>query len=470
MRKWLLAFPAYLFIICRLAIAQDAAIPSTIETLTLEKVIKIAIENAVATVQAKNNYELTGAQLLQAYGQFLPSLTISATYTPLNSNQRINPTTLPGGQVIFPLFGQQTTSIGFSLNSSLNLFNGLADQAALQNAIHAKEGAGYTLKRAKQDIAFSVAQAYLQILLNQELLSIAQENLKASQERLRQLQEQTRLGARAIADLYQQEAQKAADELAVIRAENTLRNSKLVLIRQARLDPAKEYKFEIPPIDTALLGAEYQDEAKLIAAAQEQRADLKAAQENLMAASWSIAQARSTFMPALNLNFALFTNGFNVFNQSIDGNAIPNPVLPTVAEQLNKQISFNIGLQLSWTIFDRFTTNLRAEQSLINYRNQELQYEDLKIRVVAEVRQALGDYQAALKQLESTSKGLLSAKQAYETIQKRYEVGSATFVEVAAAQAALVRAQSDRAQALFNFTFQKKILEYFLGSVDIDDF
>jgi outer membrane protein len=470
MRKWLLAFPAYLFIICRLAIAQDAAIPSTIETLTLEKVIKIAIENAVATVQAKNNYELTGAQLLQAYGQFLPSLTISATYTPLNSNQRINPTTLPGGQVIFPLFGQQTTSIGFSLNSSLNLFNGLADQAALQNAIHAKEGAGYTLKRAKQDIAFSVAQAYLQILLNQELLSIAQENLKASQERLRQLQEQTRLGARAIADLYQQEAQKAADELAVIRAENTLRNSKLALIRQARLDPAKEYKFEIPPIDTALLGAEYQDEAKLIAAAQEQRADLKAAQENLMAASWSIAQARSTFMPALNLNFALFTNGFNIFNQSIDGNTIPNPVLPTVAEQLNKQISFNIGLQLSWTIFDRFTTNLRAEQSLINYRNQELQYEDLKIRVVAEVRQALGDYQAALKQLESTSKGLLSAKQAYETIQKRYEVGSATFVEVAAAQAALVRAQSDRAQALFNFTFQKKILEYFLGSVDIDDF
>jgi outer membrane protein len=468
MKKWLLTLPAHLCLVSSLAIAQGAA--NTVETLTLEKVIKIAIENAVATAQAKNNYELTGTQLLQAYGQFLPSLAVSATYTPLNSNQRINPTTLPGGQVIFPLFGQQTTSIGFSLNSSLNLFNGLADQAALQNAIHARESAGYTLKRAKQDIAFSVAQAYLQILLNQELLAIAQENLKVSQERLRQLQEQARLGARTIADLYQQEAQKAADELAVIRAENTLRNSKLALIRQARLDPTKEYKFESPPIDTTLLGAEYQDEARLIAVAQEQRADLKAAQESLTAASWAITQARGTFLPALNLNFTLFTNGFSVFNQSIDGNTIPNPVLPTVGEQLNKQISFNIGLQLSWTIFDRFSTNLRAEQALINYRNQELQYEDLKIRVVAEVRQALGDYQAALKQLESTSKGLLSAKQAYETIQKRYEVGSATFVEVAAAQAALVRAQSDRAQALFNFTFQKKILEYFLGSVDIDDF
>jgi outer membrane protein TolC len=58
----------------------------------------------------------------------------------------------------------------------------------------------------------------------------------------------------------------------------------------------------------------------------------------------------------------------------------PSQILcfPTVGEQLNKQISFNIGLQLSWTIFDRFSTNLRAEQALINYRNQELQYEDLK--------------------------------------------------------------------------------------------
>ncbi|MCS7210481.1 MAG: TolC family protein, partial [Chloroherpetonaceae bacterium] len=195
---------------------------------------------------------------------------------------------------------------------------------------------------------------------------------------------------------------------------------------------------------------------------------LRAAKENLEAASWQMAQARSTFFPAVNLNFNLFTSGFNVFSQTIDGDAVPNPVLPSIAEQLGKQVSFNIGLQLSWTLFDRFSTNLRAEQAYIAYRNQELQYEDLKIRVVTEVRQALGDYRAAIQQLESARKGLLAAQQAFETVQKRYEVGSANFVEVAAAQAALVQAQSNQAQALFNFTFQKKVLEYFLGTVDID--
>ncbi|MCS7211352.1 MAG: hypothetical protein NZ844_06925, partial [Chloroherpetonaceae bacterium] len=41
---------------------------TAVETLSLEKAVRLAIENSVATLQAKNNYELTGAQLLQAYG------------------------------------------------------------------------------------------------------------------------------------------------------------------------------------------------------------------------------------------------------------------------------------------------------------------------------------------------------------------------------------------------------------------
>jgi outer membrane protein len=79
----------------------------------------------------------------------------------------------------------------------------------------------------------------------------------------------------------------------------------------------------------------------------------------------------------------------------------------------------------------------------------------------------MGDYNAAVLQLASSEKGLISAKQAYETVAKRYEVGSANFVELITQQAALVQAQSNRAQALFNFTFQKKILEYYLGTIDL---
>ncbi|KER11042.1 MAG: hypothetical protein HY22_00690 [[Candidatus Thermochlorobacteriaceae] bacterium GBChlB] len=449
-----------------LSIAAQSS--QSVETLTLEKSVRIAITNSVAVLQAKGNYELTGVQVLQAYGQFLPSLSASVGYTPIALNQRINPTTLPGGVVIFPLFAQQTTGLNFNIVSSLNLFNGLADQAGLQQALSNNRGSEYTLTRAKQDIAFNVAQGYLQILLNQELLRISQENLKASQERLRQLQEQTRLGSRAIADLYQQEAQKAADELAMIRADNTLRNSKLALLRQLRLEPTKEYEFVQPATDTTMLDEQYKDEQALIAAALESRADIKSSQESVNANSWAISQARSTYLPQLNLNFSFGSNGFNVLSQSIDGASVNPPALPSLLSQVGNQLGYSLGLQLSWTLFDRFSTNLRQQQAEITFQNSQLAYEDLKIRVAVEVKQALGDYNAAISQLESTRRGLVSAEKAFETVQKRYEVGSATFVEVTTAQAALVQAQSNRAQAVFNFTFQKKILEYFLGKTDVN--
>jgi outer membrane protein len=449
-----------------LSIAAQSS--QSVETLTLEKSVRIAITNSVAVLQAKGNYELTGAQVLQAYGQFLPSLSASVGYTPIALNQRINPTTLPGGVVIFPLFAQRTTGLNFNIVSSLNLFNGLADQAGLQQALSNNRGSEYTLTRAKQDIAFNVAQGYLQILLNQELLRISQENLKASQERLRQLQEQTRLGSRAIADLYQQEAQKAADELAVIRADNTLRNSKLALLRQLRLEPTKEYEFVQPATDTTMLDEQYKNEQALISAALESRSDVKGSQESVNANSWAVTQARSTYLPQLNLNFSFGSNGFNVLSQSIDGASVNPPALPSLLSQVGNQLGYSLGLQLSWTLFDRFSTNLRQQQAEITFQNSQLAYEDLKIRVAVEVKQALGDYNAAISQLESTRRGLVSAEKAFETVQKRYEVGSATFVEVITAQAALVQAQSNRAQAVFNFTFQKKILEYFLGKTDVN--
>ncbi len=442
----------------------------SVETLTLEKSVRIAITNSISVLQAKNNYQLTGAQLLQAYGQFLPSVTANVGYG-LNFGTNLQS---------FPVIARnefQSQQANWRLSASLNLFNGLSDQAALQQAFSSNKGSEYTLTRAKQDIAFSVAQSYLQILLNQELLRISQENLKASQERLRQLQEQTRLGSRAIADLYQQEAQKAADELAVIRADNTLRNSKLTLLRQLRLEPLNEYEFIQPPIDTTALDEQYRNEQSLIAAALESRADVKSSLETINANSASVAQARSTYLPQLNLNAGFGSNGsfFDRNQQTLTDSLGRESTINLIrgqqdalTSQLGRNITFNIGLQLSWTLFDRFSTNLRQQQAEIAFQNSQLAYEDLKIRVAVEVKQALGDYNAAISQLESTRRGLVSAEKAFETVQKRYEVGSATFVEVITAQAALVQAQSNRAQAVFNFTFQKKILEYFLGKTDVN--
>lgn len=448
--------------------AQLSNPPASADTLTLEKCIALAIENSFAVLRAQNALDLTGAALVQAYGQFLPDLRANASFTPLtvsNSLQgQLNPL---DSTLFFNLRGSEGKSANYNISSSLNLFNGLSDYANLRRVMSQKDADSYTLDRAKQDIAFNVAQSYLQVLLNEELLRIAQENLKSSQERLRQFQEQTRVGSRAIADLYQQEAQAANDELAVIQRENALRNSKILLLRQIRADLEKDYVFAAPPADTALLGAEFQNGERLVRAALATRADLKAREKSVEAALWSVRSAEGNYLPSLNLNFSYGANAFTQERLTIDGQPRPPATLPPFLRQLREQTSYNISLALSWSIFDRFSRELQLQQAKINERNAQLAFEELKLQVIGEVKQALGDYNAAVQQLAASEKGLISAKQAYETVSKRYEVGSANFVELITQQAALVQAQSNRAQALFNFTFQKKILEYYLGTIDL---
>lgn len=467
-----------LVLISLIAVPLQSFAQSSPQTLTLEDCLRTAIKNATSVQTAENSLKLTGAQVLRSYGRFLPTVSASAGYTLYSSSNTLQQTAitqvLPSGDTLngisTSLYGTKRRGANYAISSSLNIFNGFADIGSLNQSLNNEDAAEFSLQRAKEQIALDVAQSYLQVLLNRELLRIAKENLTSSTDRLRQISEQTKLGSKAIADRYQQEAQVGSDELSVINSENTLRNSKLSLLKRLRLEPSAEYEFTVPEADTVLLGNEYQDENLLIQSALEKRVDLKGAARSMEAQDWAVTQAWSGYYPRLDLNFNFSSSGVLIDRQTINGVEQATPDLPSLWKQLSDQTNTSLSLGLSWTIFDGFLTNQNIQQAKVNLQNSKLNYEDLKLQVVAEVKQAIGDYNAAIKQLESTEKGLISAQKAFETVQERYQVGSATFVELAAARAALVQAQSSRVQAVYNFTLQKKVLWFYLGNISIDDY
>jgi len=459
------------------SIQASAQTPDDAKQLSLRECIQIALKNATTVQKAENTYELTGAQVLSNYGQFLPSLSLSSSYTLYSNSNNLQQTAI--NQVVAgdtlstintSIVSTESRSARYSINSSLNLFNGFSDYAALKQSLRNEDAAKYSLARAKEQIAFDVAQGYLQVLLDQELLKISQETYTASQKQLRKIQEQVRIGSKAEADLYQQEAAVSSDELAVINSENALRTSKLLLLRRLRLTPTGEYEFHTPKTDTVMLEMKPHQEAQLIEQALTNRSDLKSAKLGMVADGWAITKARSSYYPSINLNFSFGSNGLLVDKQTIDGVEIANPVLPSISKQLKEQTSTSFSLSLNWTIFDGFLTNLNIQNAKVASENSRLDFEDLKLQVISEVKQAFGDYKAAEKQLESTQKGVVSAEKAFETVEARYKIGSATFVELANSRATFVQAQSNRAQAVFNFTFQKKVLAFYTGSVDIEDY
>lgn len=430
--------------------------------LSLEKSIAFAIEAASSVIKSRGDSEISAEQLLQNYFQFLPNLTASGTYSKVHGNTYFY-TAQP---TIVDTFNHGAT---YTIGTSINIFNGLADMAGLKSALNRREAADLNLKRAKQQIALDVAQRFLQVVLDQQIVRIAKKNLVSSQEREKLLSEQTRVGVRNLADLFRQQAQTSSDESYLVNAENKERTDELQLLVLLRLDPSTNYRLVEPKLEEEAKGNRYDNEDQLVKMALENRADLVASKDTAKAAAWDVTSARSGFFPRLDFGVSMTGMGRNLDSQSFGGTTVSDPAgLGDWSDQLRHQIVYTYALTLSWNIWDRGLTRVATERARVNATNARVDAEDFEHRVVSEIRQAWGDYRTIIQQLESSKKGLQAAQKAYEVMQGRYQVGSASFVDLTTAQAALVQAEAARAQALIAFALQTRAIETTLGTVKVE--
>lgn len=428
-----------------------------VETLTLEKCIEIAISSATQILKLKNDVEISGSQLVQAYGQFLPNLVGTAGY----SQQTGHYITITGTPSIV-----QSTDYGgnYQLASSINLFNGLADSAGLHAAIERKTAILQSLTRAHQQIALDVAQAFLQTVYDERLIEISKENLNVSQAREALLEARAKVGLSDLSDLYRQQALTSQDEASVIIVTNRQHTDLLSLLKRLRLDAQRRYQLASPTINEARDTDAPKNEDDLVNAALKYRPDLKAGEHSLTAFREDLNVAKSTYLPRLDFGAALAGSSRHLDAHVVnDVYEVPSSQ-KSIASQLESQVLYSVGLTLTWNIFDRDLTKANVERASVAIKNVEIDNEDLRNSIVVEAKQAYSDYVSAKSQFIAEDKGLIAAQKAYDVIKGKYNVGSAKFLDLADAQATLVRAKAARIQALIGLELQKRALKTVTGS------
>jgi outer membrane protein len=440
------------------------------KTLSLHECIDIALRNATSVKKAENNLHLEGVDLLRSYGNFLPKVTSSASYVPRSVNRSYasySPLSGVGSDTAINTTSRSST-VDLSLTASLNLFNGLSDYAALQAALDRKKAAGFTLQRAKESIAYDVTQHYYQVLLDQELLDIARENLKSARDLLTLTNRQFNTGLKSITDLYQQQAEVSNGNLGVINAENQLRRSKLELVRRLRIDPPEEIALE--PVSTASILKLSPDVniAALSASSLERRADLTAQGLESDAARQDARRVAGSRLPKLDLAFTMSSGAIDSYQTTMLGTTYDYSY-PPVGKQLENGIDHAVSLNLSWTIFDGFTTRYNVETAKVASRNRQLDYEELKDGIEIDLKQVAGDYQAAFTRIESARESLKASESAAQGITRKYDLGASSFVELSSARATLFSARSTLTQAFYNLALQKALLDYTSGTLGIED-
>ena len=428
--------------------------------LTLPQAIKMALDHATTIIKARTQRELTGSELLQAYFEFLPAVDVTAGYNAVWGRSYLTsaaPATVAGAN----------HGADYQATATLNVFNGFADAASLAAARRFRTASDLSLYRAQQEIELDVTTAYLQVLLDRQLVQIGEKNLQASQERVKLLDAQAQVGARSLADLYRQQAQASADELDYISERNRAHNDLISLLQRLRVDLRQPYDIASVSFELNLSSNPYTDESALMVTALNQRPDLRQAQLTAEATRREVTVARGGYYPRLDLYGTFAGAGRILDHQTVDGVDVVPDEQRTLRKQLQDQTQTTVGAVLNWGIFNRYLDRVNVARAQAAAADAAIDYDDKRLQVEAEVQQTMGDYQASLLQLRVASEGTRAAQESYDAVNERYKVGASSILDVLLAQAALVQANASDAQAQINSVLQKKTMETVLGETQV---
>ena len=128
-----------------------------------------------------------------------------------------------------------------------------------------------------------------------------------------------------------------------------------------------------------------------------------------------------------------------------------------------------VALSLNIPIFAGGKRHQQIRQAKNQYEQVQLQTVNTERQLKIAIRQYLNTMETSMKSYYSAKDAVTTAQKGYDIVEKSYQVGRSTLIEVNDAQLALTQAQLAASQAVYNFLTAKSQLEQALGQDFINE-
>ena len=410
---------------------------------SLSDCINYALEHNLSVQQSELTVEQREVELNTAQNRRLPTVSASASEN-LSFGRGLTADNTYSNS--------NTTSTSFSLGGNVPVFQGFQ----ITNGIKLSElnlaAATADLEKARDDIRVAVAQAYVQILYNQELLRVAREQAAHDEELLEQIKARLDVGKVSAAEVSAQQATLAQSRQSAIQAEGNLRIALLDLTQLLEFPSPEGFSIVTPevgdPSQTLLMRPEaIYEEAVAVKPAVE------AAKLNVDYAELGIARAKGAYLPTLSLSGGLGSNYYT--NSKFDSDSF--------GKQLKNNFSQYVGLSLNVPIFQGFSARNNVRTAELSYKGQQIQLESVKKALYKEIQQAYYNAVSAQARYAGSRETEESARLHYELTEEKYKVGKAGVADYNDARNNWLRAESEYIQARYQCLYQTKLLDFYRG-------
>lgn len=446
---------------------------------TLEDCINYALENNLDINRQMLTVEANKATVLQSGLTMLPNLNMGGTNT-WNFGQTIDMYTND--------FATTTVrSNNFYISSNVTIFGGFQKVNTFRaNQINLM-ASQYDLNVLKDNISLSIAGYFLDILFNRELLDIAREQLRITTLQVERVQKLVDAGSAAQGDLLNIQAQKAAEELTVVEANNRLKLSYISLQQLIEIPVKEDFVIERPNLKQVQPPSATVNSDMIFNRAMEVRPEIKSAELKVEYARRRLAIARGYIQPTLTFGGSWGT-GYSGAARELDPDVKPelswqpsgitkisrdtvlSPVVnygtrvKSFSDQLNDNNNQSIGFNLNIPIFNGWSGRTAIRQAKIQASQAEIDLGIQTRNLRKTIEQAYADAAAALQKYTASEQRVRAQGEAFNYAQQKFDVGMMTAFDYNTSKKDLTRSESELLQAKFDFIFKTTILDFYMGN------
>lgn len=419
-RIFLILFFLFIFILFPLQIFAK-------RTLTLRDAVETAIKNnplILSQILQRDEFVFQ-KKIIRA--EFFPKLYINYSYERRDPGKND-----PSGN--YHLFGPYLT---------WNLFSGFSTYYSMREAIQYVAMQDALLRARINDIAMNVVRAYLDYFRQNALYESAQADLEDAKVLLRLAQRRYELGLSPYADVLDAEARLKEAEFRVTNFKYSARSAMgrvLVLMGE---DLSKIDEFELlPPEERELTPPQL---SELIQKALLQRPELLSKRSEISAQEEKIKSIRGEYFPTVDL----FASHYYIDNRFFP----------------DRDKTFTAGIRITFPLFTGFSTPSKLQKERANLQRKNLERRNLELQIQDEVFTGYNVFLTSKENLASARALLAKMEEDLRLIQKRYENGLASIVDVTTVLARLSQARAQVATSKYDLILNYFVLQRLIGDI-----
>ncbi len=407
--------------------------------ITLDQLIRIALQNQPSVRAAQSARDAAGARLGTARSAYFPVIGTTLTYNRATQNIAQGVSAATGNPIQRNVSDRSVNNQNYTISLNQNVFDSFQREWRVEGAREELNASNFDLSTTRQNIILGVEQAYYSYILAVHLVAVQQEAVDANTQNLNRVRGFFEVGVRPKFDVTQAQVQLSNAELALVQARNQV-DTTLAAFKNAigvpDLPPFRlREELEIP----ATIGS-LEDSTRTALAT---RTEIQAAQARIRSAEASLAVARHNFLPTLaaNANWSYRGQDLPLAPNWTAGLSVTVPVLnPPLFSQLNE-----------------VAANLASAQA-----NEEITRQN----VILDVQQNYANLLGARESIRTSEVLVQQARENLELAQGRYQVGVGPQIDVTNAQLSLTQAQNQNIQSIVSFKLAEAGLRKAMGLVE----